>query len=121
MSNFLTRSRPQQVPVHLKVKVIPRSYCKCLTFYQKAGDGPSTERHSCCNCSHFFNTLMDQIFTLVLVSTTAKPWMRYRITGERQTLNLFVFPVDVFIVTHMQLQNHSQLKVDFSMSVGTGV
>ena len=32
---------------HLMVKVIPRSNCKCLTFYQQAGGGPSTERHSC--------------------------------------------------------------------------
>ena len=32
---------------HTKVKVIERSNCKCLTFYQQAGGGPSTERHSC--------------------------------------------------------------------------
>ena len=31
-----------------EVKVIPRSNCKCLTFYRQAGGGPSTERHSCC-------------------------------------------------------------------------
>ena len=31
---------------HLKVKVIPRSNCNCLTFYQQAGGGPLTERHS---------------------------------------------------------------------------
>ena len=24
-----------------------RSNCKCFTFYQQAGGGPSTERHSC--------------------------------------------------------------------------
>ena len=29
-----------------EVKVIPKSNCKCLTFYQQAGGGPSTERHS---------------------------------------------------------------------------
>ena len=28
-------------------QVIPRSNCKCLTFYWQAGGGPSTERHSC--------------------------------------------------------------------------
>ena len=28
---------------HLKIMVIPRSNCKCLTFYQQAGGGPSTE------------------------------------------------------------------------------
>ena len=28
------------------VKVIPRSNCKCLTFYQQAGGGPLTERLS---------------------------------------------------------------------------
>ena len=28
--------------------VIPRSGCKCLTFYQQAGGGISTERPSCC-------------------------------------------------------------------------
>ena len=32
----------------MKVKVIARSNCKCLTFYRQAGGGPSTERHSCC-------------------------------------------------------------------------
>ena len=32
---------------HLKVKVIPRSNCTCLTFYWQAEGGPSTERHSC--------------------------------------------------------------------------
>ena len=32
---------------HTKVKVIPRSNCKCLTFNWQVGGGPSTERHSC--------------------------------------------------------------------------
>ena len=31
---------------HLKVKVNPKSNCKCLTFYWQVGNGPSTERHS---------------------------------------------------------------------------
>ena len=31
---------------HTKVKVISRSNCKCLTFYQQVGGGHSTERHS---------------------------------------------------------------------------
>ena len=31
----------------LRVKVIPRSNCKCLTSYWQAGGGPSTERLSC--------------------------------------------------------------------------
>ena len=39
-----------EVMVITKVKVIPRSNCKRLTFYQHAGGGPSTERHFCCNC-----------------------------------------------------------------------
>ena len=30
-----------------KVKVIPRSNSKYLTFYQQAGGGPSTENYSC--------------------------------------------------------------------------
>ena len=38
---------------HTKVKVNTRSNCKCLTFYQQAGGGPSTERHSWCLCVHF--------------------------------------------------------------------
>ena len=33
--------------MRVKVKVIPRSNCKCLTFYWQVGGGPSTERHSC--------------------------------------------------------------------------
>ena len=37
----------QQGQGHTKVKVIPRSNFKCLTFYWQAGGGPSTERHSC--------------------------------------------------------------------------
>ena len=32
---------------HTKIKVISRFNCKYLTFYQQAGGGPSTERHSC--------------------------------------------------------------------------
>ena len=35
------------VKVINKVKVIPWWKCKCLIFYQQAGGGPSTERHSC--------------------------------------------------------------------------
>ena len=35
------------IPSHTKVKFIPWSNCKCLTFSQEAGGGPSTERHSC--------------------------------------------------------------------------
>ena len=35
---------------HLKVEVIAKSNCKCLTFYRQAGGGPSTERHSCWDC-----------------------------------------------------------------------
>ena len=35
-----------EVKVINKVKVIPRSNCKCLTFHRQAGGGPSTERHS---------------------------------------------------------------------------
>ena len=31
---------------YTKVKVIPRSNCKCLTFYWQTGGGPLTERHS---------------------------------------------------------------------------
>ena len=40
------RSRSHQGKGHIKVKVIPRSNCKCLTFYRQVGGGPSTERHS---------------------------------------------------------------------------
>ena len=35
-----------RIKVINKVKVIPRSNCKCLTFYQQVGGGPLTERHS---------------------------------------------------------------------------
>ena len=37
---------------HLKVKVIPRSNCKHLSFYQQAGGGPLAERHSCSDKFH---------------------------------------------------------------------
>ena len=40
---------------HTKVKVIPRSICKCFEFYWQAGGGPSTERHSC----FFFSPIAD--------------------------------------------------------------
>ena len=36
---------------HTRVKVISRSYYKCLTFDRLAGGLHSTERHSCCNFS----------------------------------------------------------------------
>ena len=35
-----------EVKIINEVKVIPRSNCKCLTFCQQVGGGPSTERHS---------------------------------------------------------------------------
>ena len=38
-----------------EVKVIPWSNFKCLTFYQQAGGGPSTERHSCLICIRIRN------------------------------------------------------------------
>ena len=36
-----------EVKVINEVKVIPRSNCKCFTFYWQVGGGPMTERHSC--------------------------------------------------------------------------
>ena len=45
-ANFATWTSVQ-LGLTSEVKVIPRSNCKCLTFYQQAGGGPSTERHSC--------------------------------------------------------------------------
>ena len=32
---------------HLKLKVIPGSNCKCLTFYRQPGDGPSSYTRVC--------------------------------------------------------------------------
>ena len=47
-----------------KVKVILRSNCKCLTYYQQAGGGPSTERHS--SCGIILSILLSLCFTSVV-------------------------------------------------------
>ena len=47
-----------EVKVINEVKVIPRSNCKCLTFYLQAGGGPSTERHSCMVFWNWNNKIM---------------------------------------------------------------
>ena len=58
---------------HTKVKVIPRSNCKCLNFYQQVGGGLLTERHSCwgvfftCQvflCAFHFSGVLFMFFSL---------------------------------------------------------
>ena len=58
---------------HTKVKVIPRSNCKCLDFYQQVGGGPLTERHSCWGvfslfryflCAFHFSGVLFMFFSL---------------------------------------------------------
>ena len=56
---------------HTKIKVIPRSDCKCLTFYQQGGGGPSTERHSRCE---YCTLLLPKLETR---ATVRKPQQKY--------------------------------------------
>ena len=63
---------------HTKVKVIPRSNCKCLAFYWQAGGGPLTERHSCVFLS--FGTrdnykCKDYILFQLLTNEAGKFWI----------------------------------------------
>ena len=50
----------------IKVKVIPRSNCKCLTFYQQVGGGPSTEKHSCFSLKLKHNVLICFYMVIIL-------------------------------------------------------
>ena len=67
---------------HTKVKVIPRWNCKCLIFYQQAGGGPSTERHSCLDLDlHYCTGTTAEAENSLLYSSCSS----YFITGPKHS------------------------------------
>ena len=59
-----------KVKVTLKVYVIPRSKCKCLSFYCQAGGGPLAERPSCFQLSDLLAVLMDLILSVTKITSS---------------------------------------------------
>ena len=61
---------------HTKAKVIPRSNCKCLTFYWQAGGGPSTKRLSSCLLNFPFTDKVTNLWTSSMNEWNVKPFSR---------------------------------------------
>ena len=55
--------------------VIPRSNCKCLTFYRQVGDGSLTERYSCSKYFAFIHRIVHALtFEAVDIETSFLVW-----------------------------------------------
>ena len=81
--NSLTEVKVINSHGHFKVKIISKSNCKCLTFYQQAGSGPSTESRSC--CTNYFDNFSPFSFQ---DSMSIFSWTFYQaIFGNNRTNN----------------------------------